>query len=80
MIGHVVNAARWIARQMLILPVRGYQIFLGPMLPRVCRFTPSCSEYFILAVHKHGPVVGGWKGVCRVCRCHPWGGWGEDPP
>lgn len=64
----------------LILGVRGYQKFLRPMLPPSCRYTPGCSEYFILAVHKHGPLIGAAKGTWRICRCNPWGGSGEDWP
>jgi len=64
----------------VILPVRFYQLCLRPMLPMVCRYHPSCSEYFVLAVDKYGPVRGAWKGVCRVCRCHPWRPGGYDPP
>ncbi len=65
---------------MLILLVRFYQICIGPLLPAVCRFHPSCSQYFILAVRTHGPIRGAWKGVCRICRCHPWNPGGYDPP
>jgi putative membrane protein insertion efficiency factor len=65
---------------LLILLVRFYQACLGPFLPQVCRFQPSCSQYFILAVHKYGPLWGAWKGVRRVCRCHPWNPGGYDPP
>jgi uncharacterized protein len=65
---------------LLILPVRFYQIVLGPMLPKVCRFYPSCSEYFIEAVKKDGPCVGCAKGVWRICRCGPWARGGFDPP
>lgn len=68
------------AGALLILPVRFYQIAIGPMLPKVCRYEPSCSEYFIQAVRKHGPIRGACKGVWRVCRCNPWGGCGFDPP
>ena len=64
----------------LIGGVRFYQACLRPMLPAVCRFDPSCSEYFILAVHKYGPVRGACKGVGRICRCHPWNPGGFDPP
>ena len=64
----------------LILPVRFYQLVLGPMLPKMCRYHPSCSVYFIEAVEKHGPVRGCLKGVWRVCRCNPWGQGGYDPP
>jgi putative membrane protein insertion efficiency factor len=71
---------RGLLSRFLIGAVRGYQYCLRPVLPPACRFYPSCSEYFILAVHKHGPAVGAWKGVCRICRCHPWNPGGYDPP
>ena len=65
---------------LLILPVRFYQIAIGPMLPKVCRYYPSCSEYFILAVEKHGACKGCAKGIWRICRCGPWTPGGFDPP
>jgi putative membrane protein insertion efficiency factor len=65
---------------LLIAPVRFYQICIGPMLPKVCRFYPSCSEYFIQAVQLHGPCKGCAKGVWRICRCGPWTRGGYDPP
>lgn len=65
---------------LLILGVRSYQWCVRPFLPPACRFEPGCSEYFILAVRKHGPVCGGAKGVWRVCRCGPWSAGGYDPP
>jgi putative membrane protein insertion efficiency factor len=65
---------------LLILIVRFYQVCLGPLLPQVCRFRPSCSQYFILAVQKYGPARGACKGVARICRCHPWNPGGYDPP
>jgi putative membrane protein insertion efficiency factor len=64
----------------LIGGVRIYQICLGPLLPKVCRFYPSCSEYFILAVRKHGPIRGTLKGSWRIARCNPWCQGGFDPP
>jgi putative membrane protein insertion efficiency factor len=64
----------------LIAAVRCYQLLVRPVLPPLCRFTPSCSEYFIQAVQKYGPLRGACKGVGRLCRCHPWGGGGYDPP
>ena len=64
----------------LIAGVRCYQAAIRPILPAVCRFQPSCSEYFIEAVHKYGPVRGAYKGVRRICRCHPWTAGGYDPP
>jgi uncharacterized protein len=71
---------RWLLSAFLIGGVRFYQVCLRPLLPAVCRFQPSCSEYMIQAVTKYGPVRGGWRGVCRICRCHPWHPGGYDPP
>ncbi|MCY2942170.1 MAG: membrane protein insertion efficiency factor YidD [Planctomycetota bacterium] len=60
--------------------VRCYQLILRPILPAVCKFHPSCSEYFIEAVNKYGPFSGALKGFGRVCRCNPWNRGGYDPP
>jgi putative membrane protein insertion efficiency factor len=76
----ILTAPTKLLALVLILVVRVYQVVVRPVLPRVCRFYPSCSQYFILAVRKYGPLVGGWKGVCRICRCHPWNPGGHDPP
>jgi putative membrane protein insertion efficiency factor len=65
---------------LLILAVRGYQWCIRPLLPPSCRFTPGCSEYFVLAVRKYGPVIGAAKGVWRICRCNPFNPGGHDPP
>jgi putative membrane protein insertion efficiency factor len=64
----------------LIGCVRFYQCVLRPIMPPLCRFEPSCSEYFIGAVRKYGAVRGAAKGVGRICRCHPWSAGGFDPP
>ena len=64
----------------LISIARFYQICLSPLLPAVCRFEPTCSSYFIQSVQKYGAVKGSFKGAMRICRCHPWGGCGHDPP
>lgn len=65
----------------LIGMVRLYQIFLSPFFGGQCRFQPTCSHYFIGAVRKHGPAIGAWRGIKRICRCHPFyrGPW-YDPP
>ncbi|MHC4779521.1 MAG: membrane protein insertion efficiency factor YidD [Planctomycetota bacterium] len=63
----------------LILLVRAYQMFLSPLLPPCCRYSPTCSAYFIEAVQKYGALKGGWLGIKRLSRCHPFGGYGEDP-
>jgi hypothetical protein len=60
--------------------VRAYQWCIRPLLPPTCRFEPGCSEYMIGAVRKYGPLVGGAKGVWRVCRCNPFCKGGYDPP
>ena len=64
----------------LISIARFYQICISPLLPAVCRFQPTCSSYFIQSVQKYGAIKGSFKGVMRICRCHPWGGCGHDPP
>jgi hypothetical protein len=59
--------------------VRGYQLFLRPLLPPACRYQPTCSEYALEALRTHGAARGGWLAARRICRCHPWGGSGWDP-
>jgi putative membrane protein insertion efficiency factor len=59
--------------------VRGYQLFISPVMPMSCRYTPSCSAYAAEAVIRHGALRGGWMALKRIGRCHPWGGWGYDP-
>ena len=59
--------------------LRGYKRWISPMLPHACRFVPTCSEYAIEAVERHGVVPGGWLAATRVLRCHPFGGAGYDP-
>ncbi len=66
-------------KTLLILLVKAYQGVLSPYLPNACRYTPTCSQYMIEAVGKHGAIRGGWMGLKRFARCHPWGGSGMDP-
>ncbi|WP_234735403.1 membrane protein insertion efficiency factor YidD [Tellurirhabdus bombi] len=66
-------------KTLLIVLVRFYQGAISPYLPNACRYTPTCSQYMIEAVQKHGAIRGGWMGLKRISRCHPWGGCGYDP-
>jgi uncharacterized protein len=66
-------------KRLLIVLLRTYQYAISPFLGRRCRYYPSCSEYAVEAVEKHGAIKGGWLGVKRVCRCHPWHPGGYDP-
>lgn len=72
------NISRTMAR-LLILPIRFYQKFISPLTPPSCRYTPTCSQYAVEALRKHGPIKGMYLAVHRLLRCHPWGGHGYDP-
>lgn len=63
----------------LIAAVAAYQVALRPLLIGSCKFCPTCSDYFIEAVRKHGPLRGSWLGVRRLLRCTPLGRGGYDP-
>jgi putative membrane protein insertion efficiency factor len=63
----------------LVLLIRAYQVALSPLLPASCRFTPSCSQYFLEALREWGLFRGTWLGVRRILRCRPGGGAGFDP-
>lgn len=56
-----------------------YKNSISPLTPPSCRYTPTCSEYGIQAIKKHGPFKGLWLTIKRFSRCHPWGGQGYDP-
>lgn len=56
-----------------------YQKVISPYLMPSCRYTPTCSQYGIEAIKKHGPLKGGWLTIKRFARCNPWGGHGHDP-
>lgn len=67
-----------IARGLMLL-VRGYQVTFGSIMPPVCRYQPTCSNYAMEALRVHGAVKGTGLTVWRLCRCNPWGGMGYDP-
>jgi uncharacterized protein len=64
---------------LLIGLVRGYRLFISPLLLPCCRFSPTCSQYAIAALETHGPLRGSWLTVKRIGRCHPWQPGGYDP-
>jgi len=66
-------------KTLLIFLVKGYQKLISPFLPNCCRYKPSCSEYMVEALKKHGAVKGLFLGIKRILRCHPFGGSGYDP-
>jgi uncharacterized protein len=69
-----------VPRRLLVLAARAYQWTLSPLIGRHCRFEPTCSNYFILAVGKYGAVRGTLRGLARIARCHPFHPGGYDPP
>ena len=67
------------ASALLVLPIRFYQRFISPLTRAHCRYKPTCSQYAIEALRKHGPLKGLWLAVYRIFRCNPFGGFGYDP-
>lgn len=59
--------------------VKFYRLFISPILPNSCRYTPTCSTYAVEALQKYGLLKGGWLALKRILSCHPWGGSGYDP-
>lgn len=61
------------------LLIRFYQIVISPMFPSCCRYTPTCSQYGLLAVRRYGLLKGSWLTLKRILRCRPGGSHGYDP-
>ena len=68
-----------IVSRLLASLVRGYRYAVSPFLGMHCRFYPSCSEYALEALERHGAARGGWLVLRRLARCHPWHPGGHDP-
>lgn len=66
-------------KRLLMALVRGWQLTLGAWLRPSCRFSPSCSNYSLQALERHGAVAGTWLTVHRIARCGPWCAAGDDP-
>lgn len=65
--------------RLLIIFIRFYQGAISPFFPATCRYNPTCSEYGVQALKKHGALKGSWLAAKRIASCHPWGGSGYDP-
>jgi putative membrane protein insertion efficiency factor len=68
-----------LASRFALALIRGYQLVLSPFAGGACRFVPSCSDYAMDAVERHGPSRGLWLALRRVARCHPFARPGYDP-
>lgn len=66
-------------REIIVGSIRLYKRFISPMLPSSCRYWPTCSQYTLQAIMKHGVLKGGLMGAWRILRCNPWSKGGIDP-
>lgn len=66
-------------KPLVLFLIRFYQKWISPLFPPRCIYIPSCSQYMLEAVTKYGVWKGGWLGVKRICRCHPFHEGGYDP-
>ena len=65
--------------KIFIAPIRLYQRFISPLIPPRCKYSPSCSQYAVEAIHVHGPLRGLGLAVWRLLRCNPLSDGGLDP-
>lgn len=63
----------------LLFLIRFYRVYISPLKPPCCRFTPTCSEYALEAVKRYGPWKGMWLSLKRIAKCHPFHKGGYDP-
>ncbi|MEG6584437.1 membrane protein insertion efficiency factor YidD [Dendrosporobacter sp. 1207_IL3150] len=66
-------------KNLLVLIIKFYRNFISPLKPPTCRFIPTCSEYALLALEKHGVIRGSYLAIRRILRCHPFHPGGYDP-
>ncbi len=69
---------QWL-KQLVIFPVRVYQVAISPLIGQNCRHQPTCSTYMIQAIQEWGVLKGIGLGTKRILKCHPWGTSGHDP-
>jgi len=68
-----------VIKRLVLALLQFYRHSISPLIPPSCRFTPSCSLYTFEAIDRYGVVKGGWLGVKRLLRCHPFNPGGYDP-
>jgi putative membrane protein insertion efficiency factor len=66
-------------KRIILSILQFYRRSISPLFPPSCRFTPSCSLYMYEAIERYGVAKGGWLGIKRILRCHPWNPGGYDP-
>lgn len=66
-------------KPLLLAPIRAYQRFVSPLLPRRCRYEPTCSAYAVTAIRRFGPLRGALLALWRLVRCNPFSHGGFDP-
>jgi putative membrane protein insertion efficiency factor len=74
-----VQAVQRVPSLVLLGLIRVYQVAISPVLPKSCRFEPSCSRYAFEAIERHGAIEGSWLALKRLARCQPFGNHGYDP-
>jgi len=75
----MINIFKATVGAFFVVLIRVYQYALSPLMGAQCRYTPTCSQYGIEAIKKHGSFKGGWLTLKRIASCNPWGGHGHDP-
>tara|TARA_B100001123_G_C15022229_1_gene911933 strand:+ start:461 stop:721 length:261 start_codon:yes stop_codon:yes gene_type:complete len=68
-----------IITNLLIIVIKLYKWFISPILKTNCRYLPTCSDYALEALSRHGVIKGGYLTIMRILHCHPLGGNGFDP-
>lgn len=76
---YLKNKTVLLISQIMILFINAYRYLLSPILPNSCRYYPTCSEYALIAIKRHGPISGGLLAAKRILHCHPWSASGYDP-
>ena len=75
----ILQIIKAITGAVFVLIIKIYQYLISPLTAASCRYTPTCSQYGVEAIKKHGAFKGGWLTLKRIASCNPWGGHGYDP-